>query len=88
MDESYYSDEMKKFVAAMREHRVHDFDADIYMMEDDEGEFLTIVVNSSFSGEEVSQEKARDIAEWLIHLRDGLKELGARVTFLVESDYE
>lgn len=83
MDESYYTDSMREFVAGLENG--YEFKADISQMQDDEGPFLCII----FSETEVN--RFRDdtdaywaIANYLVNLRNGLMERGARVTFVVD----
>lgn len=83
MGEPYYTDVMQQFVAGL--DNSYGFRADISQMEDTNGPFLCVI----FSETEVN--RFRDdtdaywaIANYLVNLRNGLMERGARVTFVVD----
>ena len=80
MDETYYTDEMRAFVAEWGNPL--NIDVLIGQMEDDEGPFLTLQFDKS-EVESRGEDQYTAVAEYLVGLRNGLMDRGARVTFAV-----
>lgn len=82
MDETYYTDEMRQFVASLE--NVYDFPVDIVLSEDAEGPFLSLAFTEAdhrrFGEDRLVIE---EVATYLVDLRNGLIDRGARVTFIV-----
>lgn len=80
MDETYYTDKMRKFVNDLE--NIHDFPVEVRLNEDEDGTYVCLV----FSAEDhhrFGQDRLviEEVAEYLVDLRNGLIDLGARVTF-------
>jgi len=81
MAEPYYTDSMRQFVADLP--NTHDFQVEISQYQDNDGDFLVLTFTHD-SFEYWSQDDAfTDITQYLIDLRNGLIERGARATFNV-----
>jgi hypothetical protein len=87
MAEHYYTDKMRELTASL--DNIHNFPITIMQLEDSSGPFLSV----SFSDTDYTkygQDKHAlfEIASYLVDLRNGLIDLGARVTFAVTAgDY-
>lgn len=83
MDETYYTDEMRDFVAGLPNK--HNLAIDVLLMSDGEP-YISLVFNKSDYFSQRNEEIFTEMARYLIELRDGLIALGARVTFMMVGD--
>jgi len=85
MDETYYTDEMKAFVLEL--DNIHKFPVDIVMASDENGPYLCLLFDKA-DHEQFGQDRLviEEVAEYLVDLRNGLIERGARVTFAVTDE--
>lgn len=75
----YYTDSMRQFVAGFENK--YNFPVEISILEDSFGEFLVLTFTEKDYEREHEKDHFREIGEYLVGLRQGLKDLGARVTF-------
>lgn len=85
MDEPYYTDEMRQFVESL--DNAFNFPVDIMILNDADGPYLALLFKQSDHAKWGEDRLTLEgIATYLVDLRNGLKERGARVTFLVGGD--
>lgn len=85
MDETYYTDEMKAFALGLE--NIHNFPVDVAIANDEDGPYLCLVFDKA-DHERFGLDRLviEDVAEYLVDLRNGLIERGARVTFAVTDE--
>lgn len=81
MATSYYTDEMRAFVASLPNE--YNFPVEISILTDDFGDFLVLSFNEWDYLHYKAEKQFVEIGNYLVELRNGLKALGARVTFAV-----
>jgi hypothetical protein len=82
MATSYYTDSMREFVAEL--DNKYNFPVEISILEDAHGEFLVLAFTEFDYEIHRLDDHFREVGEYLVELRKGLCELGARVTFAVK----
>lgn len=86
MASAYYTDSMREAVASIP--NVHNFPLEIFHREDEEhGDFLVLAIDyNSYVAAGMSEAVAKEVAGYLIDVRNALIDAGAQATFAVIGD--